>query len=150
MFTPAYVKLCQRDARFWADKTPCFGDVYVDWQNKSLDVISTATLGHIDFHSGRFTYLPTAGDLLELIDNQVEAWGSDPASKTLRITYDPQEKWCAEIHYAGRITFASRQNSIEELLYHALKQMIYFDPSLFDRPDQVKRISIARGEPCHN
>lgn len=130
MLTAEYVQFCRQNSRSWEDKTPCLGDMYVDWKRETLDAISQDTLGQIEYRSGRYTYLPSVDDLLELIDNQIRAWGDDPTNTSLRITFDPQKKWCAEIRYAGRITLASGQRSLEELLYRGMTQMVYFDPGI--------------------
>jgi hypothetical protein len=92
MFSPKYLQLCHADKANWANRQPCLGDWYIDWERKIVDVISLNTLNQVDLRSARYTYLPGADDLLELMDNPIRAWGDDPERKELRITYDPRKK----------------------------------------------------------
>ncbi len=133
MFTVDYLRMCLSQRAQWSGKDAVLGDWYIDLVANDGDVVSRKDLGWVDFSSGRCAYVPDADDLLEFMDIQIRAWGDEPEKKQLKITYDPEDKWKVEIHYAGRITFAARQNSIHECLYRAFWQMIYFDPSLLSR-----------------
>lgn len=135
MFTREYLELCFQEKGWWKQKA-VIGDWYADWTPPGdVDVVSEDKLDQIEYTSGRYSVIPDVDDLLDFMNQQIKAWGDDPNARRFKLTYDTQDKWCCEIRYAGRITFCANQNSIHEVLYKALKQMIRFDLTRWERVD---------------
>ena len=96
-FTAAYLEQCWHTRRIWSRKRTQPGDWYLALSPPQLQVASEADQSGVDFAAEDIAFVPDGDDLLELLDNQVTAHGSDPAQKSLTITYTPAHHWGIEI-----------------------------------------------------
>jgi hypothetical protein len=126
-FSESYLRRCFDEAFRWAGKKTELGDWYVHLTS-GLDVVSRSDLSSIRFNDPDIIFIPDTNDLLELMDNQIRAWGFDPKQKSLRIQHDPQVGWCVIVEWGGRITEAVKCDSIHMALLNAVWQMVFFDP----------------------
>lgn len=125
-FSQEYLMRCFDDQPRWSGKQTELGDWFVHLK-EGIDVISRKDLKRIEFSSPDVIYIPDTDDLLELIDNQVAAWGDDPRKKKLEISCDSEGKWSVMVQYAGRITEAVQAESIHMALLEALWQMVVIE-----------------------
>jgi hypothetical protein len=121
-FTAEYLQRCYNTGKRGTGKVTKVGDWYIDLATGHFDVVSEGEETTIEFQSGRYIFVPDADDLLELIDCHVKAWGCDPNTKELTITYTPQKQWAVTIDYAKRLTYGGGR-SVHEALLHAVWQM---------------------------
>jgi hypothetical protein len=77
----------------------------------------------VDFANGETAFVPDSDDLLELLDNQLRAFGFDPANKTMTIRYDPERQWHLMFEYGDRETYAAKTDSIHSLLLYLIAGM---------------------------
>jgi hypothetical protein len=125
-FSEAYLMRCFDDAPRWASKKTNLGDWYVHLKS-GIDVVSRKDMASVQFSDPDTIFIPDTDDLLELIDNQIQAWESDPKQKTLRIEHDGHQGWSVTVEWGGRIAEATNGESIHMALSNALCQMALID-----------------------
>jgi hypothetical protein len=79
-------------------------------------VVGDADPQGVHFAAEDSAFVPDARDLLELLDNQVTAHGSDPAQKSLTITYTPAHHWGIEITDGNWAVVVSGHETIHAVL----------------------------------
>ena len=124
-FSHAYLKTCSDRRRCWSAKGTQLGDWYVHLKH-GVDVVSNEDLERVKFSSPDIVYVPDTDDLLDMIDNQIAAWGEDPSEKKLTIACDAKGIWSVEVHFAGRIVQSTQAESIHMALLGAVGQMVVF------------------------
>lgn len=134
LFSEAYWMRCFDGAGLWADKPAALGNRYVNMQTPGLDAVSKRDLQSVKFSDPNTIFVPDTDDLIELMDNQIAAWGFDRAQKRLKIEYRPEKGWSVSVEYGGLISDATSIDSIQMALFDCVSQMILFDPSLLDLP----------------
>jgi len=120
---------CFDDAPRWASKDTALGDCYVHLQS-GANIVSRDDLLTVRFSDTNMVFIPDTDDLLELMDNQIAAWGFDPSPKQLRIGYEPDHGWRIEVEYGGRIMESTGGESVHTALLNAVMQLVVFDPAL--------------------
>ena len=128
-FTAAYLEQCWHQRRLWCRKRTQPGDWYLAVNPPQLHVASAVDHAGVDFSAQDLAFVPDADDLLELIDNHVAAQGTDPAQKTLTITYRPATGWGVEIADGDRTVVASGHESIHAALTVAVVQLATAAPA---------------------
>ena len=122
-FTAEYLERCWHNRRTWSRKRTTPGDWYLALNPPQLRVASDADQPGIQFSAEDIAFVPDADDLLELIDNQVGAQGTDPAQKSLTITYTPADHWRIEIACGDMTTVAGGHESLHAALTAAFFQL---------------------------
>jgi len=88
MFTEAYLMQCIRMKDVFRRKRTFSGDWYIDTET-GLEVVSSRDVDRVRFDSPEVYYIPDTDDLLEFIDNQVEASGFLRLPKLRQIVHQP-------------------------------------------------------------
>jgi len=122
-FTAAYLEQCWHQRRLWCRKRTQPGDWYLAVNPPQLHVASAVDHAGVDFSAQDLAFVPDADDLLELIDNHVAAQGTDPAQKSLTITYTPADHWRIEITCGDGTTVAGGHESVHAALMAAVFQL---------------------------
>jgi len=122
-FTSKYLERCWSRRDLWKTKSTHPGDWYLAGDPLELHLVGESDAERVDFHSDAIAFVPDADDLLELVDNQIRAAGSDPARKALTIRYDPAGLWSLDIECTGKSSHVGGQESVHSLLLYALYLM---------------------------
>jgi hypothetical protein len=122
-FANEYLARCWKLRRNWPTKSAKVGDWYLSGDPLELKLVGKAEVGRVDFANGEIAFVPDADDLLELLDNQLRAFGFDPADKTMTIRYDPEGQWQLILEYGDRETHVGKQDSFHSLLLYLIAGM---------------------------
>ena len=122
-FTAVYLEQCWHNRRLWSRKRTIPGDWYLALSPPQLQVARDVDHAGVDFSAEEIAFVPDADDLLELIDNHVAAQGTDPAQKSLTISYTPADHWRIEITCGDGTTVAGGHESVHAALMAAVFQL---------------------------
>ena len=122
-FTEAYLEHCWHNRRRWSRKRTQPGDWYLGGTPLQLHVVGDTDPQGVTFAAEDIACVPDADDLLELLDNQVGAHGTDPAQKSLTITYTPADHWRIDIACGDGTTVAGGHESLHAALTAAFFQL---------------------------
>jgi len=115
-FSETYLERCWHARRLWSRKRTTPGDWYLGGHPLQLHIVGDADPQGVHFAAEDLAFVPDADDLLELLDNQVAAHGTDPAQKALAISYNPDDQWRIEIACGDRTTVAGGHESMHAAL----------------------------------